>query len=307
MKVAHFTGSDGVKIYYRYWIPSDDVVKGVVHILHGMAEHSKRYDEFATYLNTQNIAVYAQDHRGHGLTGEKETLGWFAQKDGFEKVVNESHQLASIIAKKYKNQKIVLLGHSMGSFIGRTLITKSPLLYCCAIFSGTGYTQGALGKVGKSLAYFRSLGKNSKRPDKVLDKLSFGSFNNAFKPNKTQFDWLSRDESEVQKYVDDPLCGFVCSSRFFYDLLSGIELAHKRSLAAKIPKSFPIMFISGTKDPVGNFSKGLKSVVKFYESIGLKKVTLKLVEDGRHELLNEINKIDIYKQIGNYIQRRIKG
>ncbi len=179
----------------------------------------------------------------------------------------------------------------------RALIALFPESYAGAVISGTGADQGLVGKVGKFLARSRSIVHRGHHPDKLLDKLSFGAFGKPFQPQKTPFDWLSRDEKEVQAYIEDPFCGFVCTSRFFIDLLDGIELANNRKLVRRIPKDFPLLLISGANDPVGNFGKGVGNVYSLYKKAGLKDVTLNLVRGARHELLNETNRDDIHVMI----------
>jgi alpha-beta hydrolase superfamily lysophospholipase len=301
-EVKRMICSDGKVLVYRVWIPENKNFHAILHIFHGMAEHSERYTRFALYLNTQGIAVYAQDHRGHGLTATDDELGWFAEHDGWNQVVEDGYQLSKLIAETHPGKDLFLLGHSMGSFLVETLIAKHTEIYQGAIISGTGANQGIMGKIGKLLASARSKAKGGKTPDALMDKMSFGKFGKPFQPQKTPFDWLSRDSEEVRKYVEDPLCGFVCSSQFFVDLLDGITLATDRNLMKKIPKSFPLLFISGKMDPVGGFGKGVEQVYGNYKAAGLEDVTLELIADARHELLNEINRDDIQVLLAKWLQ-----
>ena len=159
-----------------------------------------------------------------------------------------------------------------------------------------------MGVAGALLARMRSVIHYGKHPDSLLDNLSFGAFNRAFQPQRTSFDWLSRDEAEVQAYVDDPLCGFVCTSRFFVDLLTGISMANNRRLMRGIPKEFPLLIMSGANDPVGGFGKGVKQVYESYRESGLEDVAFHLIPGGRHELLNEINRDEIQTIIGTWLE-----
>lgn len=302
METNHMLASDNKEIFYRTWLPENNNIHSVVHIFHGMAEHSARYDRFATYLNSLGIAVYAQDHRGHGMTASDDEIGWFADKHGWMRVVQDGYELSELIHKTHPGKDLFLLGHSMGSFMVRSLIPLHPQLYTGAIISGTGASQGLLGIAGKALARVRSSKNKGRNPDPLLDNLSFGSFGRDFQPQKTNFDWLSRDEQEVQAYIDDPLCGFVCTSRFFIDLLDGIAMANKKSLMRKIPKDFPMLIISGANDPVGGYGKGVEKVYGKYLEAGLRNVTMDLVKGARHELLNEKNREDIHKILGRWLE-----
>ena len=302
METNHLLTTDNKEIFYRTWIPENNNIHSIVHIFHGMAEHSARYDRFATYLNTLGIAVFAQDHRGHGMTASDDEQGWFADKKGWNRVVQDGYELSLEISKIYPEKDIFLLGHSMGSFLVRSLIPRYPELYTGAIISGTGSSQGLLGAVGKLIARVRAVKNKGHNPDRLLDHLSFGSFGKDFQPQKTSFDWLSRDEEEVQTYINDPLCGFVCTTRFFIDLLDGIALANRQSLMRRIPKDFPMLIISGANDPVGGYGKGVQKVYKKYKQAGMNDITINLVKGARHEILNETNREDIHKILGLWLE-----
>lgn len=302
MDTNQLTCSDDFQLFYRVWIPENHNVHSVVQIFHGMAEHSARYDRFARYLNGLGIAVYAQDHRGHGQTSSDDDLGWFASQKGWQRVMQDGYELSLLIAQNHPQSDLFLFGHSMGSFLVRSLITQHSARYAGAVLSGTGASQGLLGVAGKVLARVRSVKKHGKRPDSLLDSLSFGAFNKAFEPSKTSFDWLSRDEAEVQAYIEDQLCGFVCTSRFFVDLLTGISMANNRRLMQKIPRDFPLLIISGANDPVGNFGKGVQQVYQAYRDAGIEDVTLQLIRGARHELLNETNRDEIHTIIGTWLE-----
>jgi len=302
METNQFTASDNTSIFYRSWIPENKNFHAIVHIFHGMAEHSERYHRFASYLNGLGIAVYAQDHRGHGRTSSDDDLGYFAPRKGWQRVLQDGYELSQEIARRHPEKDLFLFGHSMGSFLVRTLIALHPEHYRGAIICGTGASQGLLGAVGKVLATVRSWRNKGRNPDQLLDTLSFGAFGKAFQPEKTSFDWLSRDEREVQKYVDDPLCGFVCSSRFFVDLLTGISMANSKRNIQRVPKDFPLLLISGANDPVGKFGKGFETVCEAYRSVGLTDITCTLVKGARHELLNETNRDEVHTMIGTWLE-----
>ncbi|NLK13614.1 MAG: alpha/beta hydrolase [Spirochaetales bacterium] len=297
--------SDQTPISYHEWLPKEGSVKALLLILHGMAEHSKRYDEFAKFLTKQGFAVWAPDHRGHGKTAEGKTLGYFAKEDGWQRVADDAFELSEIINGEYPDQPLFLLGHSMGSFLARTLLVQHADVYDGVIIVGTGASKGLLGKVGKLIAKYNAIKYGPEHPDALLDKMSFGSYNKRIKDPASKFAWLSRDPDQVKRYEDDPLCGFVCTSSFFKDLLTGLEVANDRKLAKQLPGDVPLYIISGSEDPVGDYSKGVRAVCKLYKNAGVEDVTLTLVEGGRHEVLNEIDRAETYKHIVQWMKKRI--
>ncbi|WP_461207403.1 lysophospholipase [Clostridium sp. DL1XJH146] len=294
-------GVEGHKIYVVSWKPEGEI-KGVLQIVHGMSEYCRRYKDFAEYLNKQGIAVYAHDHRGHGKSvGENETRGYFDAKDGFMKVVDETHIVTEFIKENEKDKQILIFGHSMGSFVTRKYIQLYDKDIVGAIISGTGDSKGVVGALGKLIAKTISKVKGEKYESKLLDKLSFGSFNSNFKPNRTVSDWLSRDEEQVDKYIADEGCGFMCTAKFYVDLMTGIEMVSNKDNIAKTRQDLPILFVSGEKDPVGNMGKEIESVYNKYKDLSLD-VEMKLFKDARHEILNEINKDEVYKYLFEWMK-----
>ncbi|MDD4083746.1 MAG: lysophospholipase [Sphaerochaetaceae bacterium] len=301
-EVKYFKCSDSKMMAYRQWIPEDKKVTAVLQILHGMAEHGARYESFAKVLNSKGIAVYVQDHRGHGATIEGDEKGWFADKNGWQRVCDDSYELATFIASNHPGKPLFLFGHSMGSFLARTVMVQHSDLFNGVMIMGTGASQGLIGKIGKLIAR-RELKKNGpKKPSQKLNDLSFASYNKKFQPSRTDFDWLSRDEEQVDKYIADDLCGFVCTAEFYQDLLYGVELCNSKNFVEKLPKDLPLLIISGSEDPVGGTSKGVKKVYKLYQDAGVADVTLKLVEGARHELLNEINNKEVFEFLYNWMK-----
>lgn len=304
MKEFKINVKDGHQLFLRVWTPELSP-KGMIHILHGMAEHSLRYDAFAKYLNFLGFVVVAHDHRGHGFTKEEDEKGWFAEKNGWAVVLQDAYEIEQLMRKEYPSLPLILFGHSMGSFMARSLIGMHPGFYDAVVISGTGASQGIIGKIGKRIALSHAKKVGSKTPDKMMHSLSFGSFNKKIQNPKTGSDWLSKDEEMVKKYEDDPLCGFVCSSQFYADLLDGIALANSKDNASKIPSSLPMLLISGAEDPVGGFAKGVKKVYSLYKNVGLSDVTLTLIDGDRHEILNEVGREKTQEKIGLWILSRV--
>ncbi len=306
MKHTNFTfkTNDNVNIFVNKWIPENGKIKAIVQIAHGMAEHSERYNDFASKLVAEGFAVYANDHRGHGKTaGSLENIGFFDKEDGWNKVVNDVFELTTIIKKEYTKTPLFLLGHSMGSFILRTFVMKHSDIINGLILSGTAGHPGLLGKVGILLTKLLIVFNGKKSPSNLLNNLSFGDFNKPFKPNRTDFDWLSRDEKQVDKYINDPYCGGIFTTGFFYDMLSGVLLVNKLESMQKISSSLPIHLFSGEKDPVGNDGKGVLEVYENFKKAGVNDVSIKLYTDARHEALNETNNKIIYSDIIRWINK----
>lgn len=301
-----FQSDDGVNVYVYKWRPDPGTkVKGVVQIAHGMAETAFRYERFADLLTQNGYIVYANDHRGHGKTaGSLENIGYLAEADGFDWLVKDMNRLTAIIKKEYSDLPVFLFGHSMGSFAAQRYIMLFGRELKGVILSGSNGRATLLHNFG-FLAAGREVKKNGRKAkSEKMDKLSFGSFNNAFKPNRTESDWLSRDEDEVDKYVKDPYCGGVFSAGFFYDFMKGLKETDKAENIVSIPKRLPIYIFSGDKDPVGGAGKGVRKLYNTYKKAGIQDVTMKLYPGGRHEMLNEINKDEVMKDVIEWLDLR---
>ncbi|MCJ7691769.1 MAG: alpha/beta hydrolase [Clostridiaceae bacterium] len=308
MRAENFTFKDesDLGIFVYKWLPDDNVkVKGIVQIAHGMAETAARYQGFATTLTNEGFIVYANDHRGHGKTaGKVAELGDLGE-DGFNSMVENMHGLNKIIQEENSNLPIFLFGHSMGSFLTQKYVCLYGSGLKGAILSGSCGKQGVIIDIARLIAKreIRKIGRSGK--SNKLDKLSFGSYNNSFKPNRTAFDWLCRDNKEVDKYIEDPFCGTVFTAGFFYDFLGGIKNIADNTQIKRVPKDLPIYIFSGDKDPVGKNGKGVIKLFKSYKEHGIVDLNYKLYKDGRHEMLNEINKeeviLDIIKWINTHM------
>ena len=306
LQAQTFKATDGKNIAFYHWqaAPSG-TPKAVVQIAHGMAEHAARYDRFASFLVKNGIAVIANDHRGHGQTaGSPEQVGYFEEGNFWEKALGDMKSLFDIIKTElYPNKPVYLLGHSMGSFLVRHFISKYGQEVEGAILSGTAGDPGLLGKIGLTIAKTEALLKGRKNRSPLLNTLSFGKFNQPFRPSRTDFDWLSRDEKEVDKYVADPLCGAVFTTGFFIDLIRGINQINNAATFAATPRSLPILLAAGDKDPVGDMAKGVKEVYHHYQQAGLEKVTCQLYPGARHEILNEINREEVFNDFLRWMER----
>lgn len=282
--------TDDTELFVRVW-PVDQP-KAVVQLAHGMAEHSLRYDRFAQKMNQAGFAVIASDHRGHGETGRRASnLGDFPHRQGWNRVVEDLSAVRSHFEGCWNQDKFFLIGHSMGSFLSRSLIAREGDRYSGVILSGTAGSPGLLGGLGKALADLQ-MPWAAGRQNPLMDRLSFGAYNRAFQPNRTDFDWLSRDQKEVDAYIKDPLCGFICTTRFYRELIGGLIRVNEMASIDQIPKTLPICLMAGSQDPVGDFGKGVQQVAERYRAADLS-VTMQLYPEARHEILNEINRDEV--------------
>jgi alpha-beta hydrolase superfamily lysophospholipase len=282
--------ADGVSLFVYRWLP-EGRPKAVVQIVHGWAEHAARYVRLAEALCGQGYAVYADDHRGHGRTARTPAeLGYFADRDGWNKVLDDLWQLNQRIRAEHGQTPVAILGHSLGSFLVQQFISEHGDSIVAAALSGSNGKPPAMAPLGRLVALWERLrrGRHGKSP--LLQSLFFGAFNKPFEPASTRFDWLSRDSAEVDKYVADPLCGFDSQVQLFLDILQGVSEIAKPALQARVPKTLPIYIFRGERDPVG---LNINQLLAAYRAAGLRAVTYKVYPNARHETLNEINRDEV--------------
>ncbi|MDQ3011041.1 MAG: alpha/beta hydrolase [Acidobacteriota bacterium] len=307
MKETHFTftADDGEKLFVYRWLPDAGTGKAVVHIAHGLAEHAGRYERMAETLTESGYVVLANDQRGHGKTaGEPETIGHFADADGWARILKDIDQIAQQARRDYSHQPVILFGHSMGSLVAQHLATRN--LFDAVAMSGANGNVSPMVHLGKWITRFEGwrLGKRGK--SELLNKLSFDAFNKAFKPNRTSFDWLSRDEVEVDKYIADPMCGFLCSTQLWADMLDAITEAAKPEFRAKVPKQLPIYLFSGSRDSANQEGRGSTALAEYYRSIGLEQVSYRIFNQARHETLNELNREEVTEHLIDWLDAIVK-
>lgn len=305
-KDFYFNSSTGKnKIHARMCVP-DTQPRAIVQIIHGIAEYIDRYDEFMTFLADNGIIAVGTDHLGHGKSIEsEEQTGFFAYENGWDYVVRDEEVLRLAMHENYPELPIIVFGHSMGSFMTRTLLIRYPDAFNAAIISGTGNQGAALVNGGLFMGNLVTGLKGAHHYSKFLNNLAFGSYNKIYENPKTEYDWLTRDEANVQKYIDDPLCGFIPSCSLFRDMMTGVKfITNKKNLTA-MNKDTPVYFMSGDKDPVGECGKGVQKAYNNFLEAGMKDVSIKLYPEGRHEMLNEINKAEVYGDILTWLNSKI--
>jgi len=292
----HFVSIDGKEIYFHKWTVSEPIA--TVQIIHGMAEHGKRYANFAKFLNEKKINVFATDHRGHGLSKKEEEIFGDIGKNGFELMVEDEGYFAKLIQEKYKLPHIIF-SHSMGSFICQLLIQKNKNIANGIILSGSSSELEKKAKLGKIIAKL-SLNIFGIRPSKLLDTLSFYDYNK-FTEKRTSFDWLSNDKKEVDKYINDSHSGFISPNILYFYLFESLINLWKDKKLENINKTLPIYIFSGDKDPIGNYGLAVQNLYDLYTNIGVENIQIKIYKDGRHEMLNELNKLEVYNDIYQWI------
>lgn len=274
--------------------------KGIIQICHGMAEHIGRYDNFMNFLCDNGYIVVGYDQRGHGMTaGSVENCGYMSDSDNIEVLVEDVHKVVEHIKNAYPEKNIYLFGHSMGSFVSQRYVELYNNEISGLILSGSSYNDGLIIKLGNILASMITKSKGRKHISHFINNLSLGSYNKKFKPAKTSVDWLSRDNENNVKYENDEYCGMIFTVSYFKDLTNCFKLIAKD--LELINNKLPIYIMSGDNDPVGNFGKGTTLLFTKLKKVGISDLTLKLYKDGRHEMLNEINKEEVYKNILEWV------
>ncbi len=297
------TASDAAPLYVNRWY-AEQAPKAVVMVAHGMAEHGGRYARLGEALVAAGYELYAHDQRGHGKTAQRGVLGMYAEQNGWQRVVSDLANLNHHICQQHPNVPIFLLGHSMGSYIGQAYLMHHSCSVQGAILSGSNYQPVGLYKAAAGIARFERWRQGATGRSAVIDFLSFGSFNKAFKPNRTAFDWLSRDPLEVDKYVNDPLCGFRCTNQLWIDLLEGMQQITPVTHLKQIDANLPLLIIGGDRDPVSD-GKRLEHLTAALREAGHKNTLLKLYPDARHELLNETNRDEVTTDLLGWLDKTL--
>lgn len=305
VKKEEFTypSRDGInQIHAVKWIP-DKPIKAILQIVHGMIEYIDRYDEFANYLCDNGIMVVGNDHLGHGKTAKtKEDLGYFAQKDGSTILVRDVHRLKKIIEEENKGIPYFILGFSMGSYVLRKYLTWYGKGIKGAIIAGSGQPDNTHINMGLKAIKVTTALHNDRYRSKTLDKLCFGHYNDKIDTPKTKYDWLSTDENVVAAYSKDELCTFIFTCEGFSELLKMVKYDGELEHVKKVPEDLPIFIISGSDDPVGEYGVKIKTIYDLYLRAGLKYVTYNIYEGMRHEILNETDKMRVWKDVLNWIE-----
>lgn len=304
----YYDSRDGISKLHavRYMPDNDEDIRCVVQIVHGMAEYVERYEEFAEYLTSKGIIVTGEDHMGHGKSvGKDGKFGYFCEQDPATVLVRDVHRLKKATQALYPNVPYIIMGHSMGSFIARNYMFRYGTGIAGAVIMGTGMPDKKLMVMSKAVAGMQKALFGSRHVSEMINKLAFGKYNAEIEKPRTVFDWLSRDAERVDKYIGDPLCGFTFTVNGFATLFELILRLHSEDNVERIPKNLPVLLVSGTADPVGDYGKGVHRTYDLLNAAGLDNLQLKLYEEARHELLNETNRSAVAQDIYCWIEETV--
>ena len=294
----YYPSSDGkTRIHAVEWSP-DESPKAILQIAHGVTEYILRYEEFAEYLTNKGILVVGNDHIGHGSSiAENAKPMYFGPKNSWNFVVKDIETCRKMTKEKYPDVPYVLLGFSLGSFLVRTYLIDYKEPIDAAIIMGTGYIPNFKIAIAKMLANKEAKKVGEENTSPVIKSLTFENYNKLFKPNRTECDWLCSNEEALDEYLKDSLRGESYSAGLFRELLSGMQYTSNLKNIEKMNKRMPILLLSGDKDPVGDFGKGVIKTFDIFRKAGIENVDIKLYQNLRHDILHEKCRNTIYNDI----------
>lgn len=304
----YFDSRDGKSKLHgvRYRPEEPESVRGIVQIVHGMAEYVERYEEFAEFLTARGYVVTGEDHLGHGKSvKEGGKYGYFCENDPATVLVRDVHRLKKMTEALYPGVPYVIMGHSMGSFITRNYLFRYGTGISAAIIMGTGMQPKAVVETAAAVTALQKLFCGPGHVSRLIDRLAFGGYNKKITDARTEWDWLSRDRERVKRYMEDPLCGFTFTVNGFTALFELISRLYRPENLEQIPKKLPIFMVSGDADPVGDCGRGVRMAYDSLKGAGLENVRLKLYEGGRHELLNETNRDEVMRDIHDWLEEAV--
>lgn len=298
---------DGKPVFVHAFSPDEGTkIVGIVHVSHGMSEHGARYTRLAEALTARGLVVEAHDHRGHGRTAKNgDELGYFGPGDGFGRVKADLRGLLARARAAYPGLPQALLGHSMGSLIAQGVLPDEGGKLAAVLLSGTNGPPSMMARAGVLVAKAERARLGERGKSAVITGMSFDAWNRSFSPNRTPYDWLSRDAAEVDKYVADSLCGFPATTTLWVQLLGAMpELASPAALG-RIPKDLPFYVVAGAEDPVHERTKNLRGLLDAYTKAGLRDVTYRVYPGARHELFNETNRDEVTRDMAEWLTRKL--
>lgn len=297
----NFTGKDGNSKMRAIICEPEGEPKGILQIVHGMAEYIDRYTDFMEYLCARGWICCGHDHLGHGKLAAEEDLGYFADRDGWKLLIEDTHQVTELVRAMHPSLPCVLMGHSMGSFVARLTAVKYKSDYKALIICGTG-GRNRLDGLGILLFDAMCFIRGPRHRSRFIDNTMAKIFNRGFDRDRN-INWISRDKEMVERYSRDPLCGFGFTASAMRDLVRLTRNANSNEWFRAFPKELPAFLISGTHDPVGDYGKGVTRVYENLVKNGAAAVSMTLYPEGRHEILNEINKQEVYEDVERFLKK----
>lgn len=277
-------------------------LKGSIVIFHGMCEHCKRYRIFIDFLNQNGYDVYIYNHRGHGMEKKLSDLGFIADQGGYNLLIKDGIEVLNYVKKNMRTDRLILFSYSMGSLIGRNIIQHYHDLDA-AVFYATanpGKVKNLFGIIASNVIVKL---KGPEYKSNYLKKAMFESRQFTKLNERTTYDWLTRSNPAVGAYVHDPYCGYACTASFYRDVIMLSYYAGQSKYIKKAKKDLPILFLSGSKDPVGSYGKDVSRLFTLYQRLGFQDVNCTLYKDCRHELLSELNATEIMNDILTWLNQ----
>ena len=306
VKGRHFTYTSSDKqtqIHAIEWVPEGEI-RGILQIVHGMQEYIDRYEEFAQWMCERGYLVVGNDHLGHGRSiRSKDGYGYFAPRLPERALLTDMRELHQQMHARYPSLPYIMLGHSMGSFLAREYLCLYGQYLDGAIISGTAWHSGLEARAGMTLCKTIARFKGWRHRSSLVTAMAVGGFNKKFEPARTDHDWLTRDEAVVDAYRADERTQFTFTLNAYYGMFRMLRYLAIPSNIARMPKKLPVLFIAGEMDPVGYFGAGVKKVVVEFRSHGMKNVSCRLYPHDRHEVLNEIDRLDVYEDLLRWIRQ----
>lgn len=303
MLANQLKAKDGTLLYTYQWLPTENL-RALIVVVHGMAEHGARYERLALYLNNSGIGLITYDQRGHGRTlSEKDTPGDIGNA-GWKKIIGDARLIFDSTANHFSEVPVFLMGHSMGAIVALSCMQRFTLPVRGWIRSSPPLYEGFLTEIGWIYSEIQTSLAGKASAGVLQTKLSFDVWNSKYKPNRTAFDWISRDEHEVDKYVNDPMCGFTCSAGLWLQLIKGLKSTVMRKNLKRIPANVPLYMFAGSEDPVVGAKKGFRkqeAVLAAY----VENLHTRVYEGGRHEMLNESNRDEVFKDLLSWLEENV--
>ena len=284
--------------------------RAVLQMTHGMVEYIGRYEQLACWLADRGVAAVGHDHLGHGgSVVSREEYGYFGRPDGNRLLLDDIHRVTrwAKALPELEGLPWFLLGHSMGSFYARQYLCEYGGELQGAILMGTGWQPRAAARAGRALCHLLAAFHGWRYRSKLVDSMAFGSYNRSFRPARTSKDWLNRDEKEVDRYLSEERCSFRFTLNGYNSLFTALERLCDKELLARAPKDLPVLFLSGDDDPVGDRGRGVQKAAQSLRDAGMRQVEVKLYPGARHELLVELNRQEVFADIGSFIQNQIQA
>ena len=284
--------------------------RAVLQMTHGMVEYIGRYEQLACWLADRGVAAVGHDHLGHGgSVVSREEYGYFGRPDGNRLLLDDIHRVTrwAKALPELEGLPWFLLGHSMGSFYARQYLCEYGGELQGAILMGTGWQPRAAARAGRALCHLLAAFHGWRYRSKLVDSMAFGGYNRSFRPARTSKDWLNRDEKEVDRYLSEERCSFRFTLNGYDSLFTALERLCDKELLARAPKDLPVLFLSGDDDPVGDRGRGVQKAAQSLRDAGMRRVEVKLYPEARHELLVELNRQEVFADIGGFIQNHIQA